>query len=96
MFFIFSGLPVSGKSTVAKILYERLRAVYLRGDRVEQAIRSAYELNQKTGPEDYFVLYELARKNLKLGSDVITDSVNDINLVRENFRNIAISLNVTF
>ncbi|MDU5385671.1 MAG: AAA family ATPase [Blautia producta] len=96
MLFIFSGLPGCGKSTVAKILSERLRAVYLRVDTVEQAIRSASEPSQKIGPEGYFVLYELARENLKLGSNVVTDSVNDINLVRDAFRNIAISLNVPF
>lgn len=96
MLFIFSGLPGSGKSTVAKILSERLRAVYLRVDTVEQAIRSVSEHSQKIGPEGYFVLYELARENLKLGSNVVTDSVNDINLVRDAFRNIAISLNVPF
>ncbi|EAS1966933.1 adenylyl-sulfate kinase [Salmonella enterica subsp. enterica serovar Weltevreden] len=94
MLFVFSGLPGSGKSTVAKILSERLRAVYLRVDTVEQAIRSVSEHSPEIGPEGYFVLYELARENLKLGSDVVTDSVNDINLVRDSFYNIAISLNV--
>ncbi|PKH26657.1 adenylyl-sulfate kinase [Enterobacterales bacterium CwR94] len=96
MLFIFSGLPGSGKSTVAKILSERLRAVYLRVDTVEQALRSAYETGIKIGPEGYFVLYELARENLKLGSTVVTDSVNDINLVRDTFCNIATALNVPF
>lgn len=96
MLFIFSGLPGSGKSTIAKILSEKLSAVYLRVDTVEQAIRSVSEQSKKIGPEGYFVLYELARENLKLGSSVVTDSVNDINLVRDTFRNIAISLNVPF
>jgi predicted kinase len=38
----------------------------------------------------------LARENLQLGATVVTDSVNDINLIRNNFRDIAISLNVPF
>lgn len=94
MLFVFSWLPGSGKSTVAKILSERLRAVYLRVETVEQTICSVSVHSQKIGPEGYFVLYELARENLKQGSDVVTDSVDDINLVRDTFYNIAISLNV--
>ena len=96
MLFIFSGMPGSGKSTIAKILSQRLSAVYLRVDTVEQAISSVSEPGRKTGPEGYFVIYELARENLKLGSTVVTDSVNDINLVRDTFCNIARSLNVRF
>lgn len=59
MLIIFSGLPGSGKSTVAKIVAQRLGAVYLRIDTVEQAIRSVSEPGQKTGPEGYFALYGL-------------------------------------
>lgn len=96
MFFIFSGLPGCGKSTIAKRLAERLKAVYLRVDTVEQAIRAASEHPKEMGPEGYFILYELARDNLRLGNTVITDSVNDLNLVRDNFRDIATSLDVPF
>lgn len=38
----------------------------------------------------------MTRENLQLGSTVVTDSVNDIILVRNTFRDIAISLNVPF
>ena len=96
MLIIFSGLPGSGKSTVAKIVTQRLGALYLRVDTVEQAIRSVSEPGHKIGPEGYFVIYGLASENLKLGSTVVTDSVNDINLVRDTFRNIALALNVPF
>ena len=36
MLYIFSGLPGCGKSTVAKMLSEKLKAVYLRVDTIEQ------------------------------------------------------------
>ena len=91
MLIIFNGLPGSGKSTVAKLLSQKINAVYLRVDTVEQAIRSVSEQNKKIGPEGYFVLYELARENLQLGATVVTDSVNDINLIRNTFRDVAIS-----
>lgn len=96
MLIIFNCLPGSGKSTVAKLLSQKINAVYLRVDTVEQAIRSVSEQNKKIGPEGYFVLYELARENLQLGATVVTDSVNDINLIRNTFRDVAISLNVPF
>ena len=44
------------------------------------------------GPAGYFVAYELARENLKLGSIVITDSVNPIQLTRDAYHDIALSV----
>lgn len=46
MLIIFNGLPGSGKSTVAKLLSQKINAVYLRVDTVEQAIRSVSEQNK--------------------------------------------------
>lgn len=46
------------------------------------------------GSAGYFVAYELARENLKLGSIVITDSVNPIQLTRDAYRDIALSVGV--
>jgi predicted kinase len=46
------------------------------------------------GPAGYFVAYELARENLKLGSIVITDSVNPIQLTRDAYHDVALSVGV--
>nr|WP_238138569.1 AAA family ATPase [Aeromonas salmonicida] len=94
MLIIFSGLPGSGKSTIARALALRLGAVYLRIDTIEQAIRDAERAGEEMGPAGYFVAYELARENLKLGSIVITDSVNPIQLTRDAYHDIALSVGV--
>lgn len=96
MLYIFSGLSGCGKSTIARMLSEKLKAVYLRVDTIEQALRNASVDLRDIGPDGYFILYELARDNLKLGLPVVTDSVNDLNLVRDSFRDIALSLRVPF
>lgn len=94
MLIIFSGLPGSGKSTIARALARRLRAVYLRIDTIEQAIRAAEQAGNEMGPAGYFVAYGLARENLALGSIVITDSVNPIQLTRDAYHDIARSVGV--
>ncbi|MGO6670405.1 AAA family ATPase, partial [Rhizobium ruizarguesonis] len=41
MLIIFGGLPGSGKTTIARALAERLNAVHVRVDTIEQAIRAS-------------------------------------------------------
>lgn len=73
---------------------QRLGPVYLRIDTIEQAIRAAERTGEEMGPAGYVVAYGLARENLKLGSTVITDSVNPIQLTRNAYHDIALSVGV--
>ena len=94
MLYIFSGFPGTGKSTLSSILARELRAAYLRVDVVEQAMRMAGV--RIDGPEGYIVCYEIAAQNLRLGLDVIADTVNPIQVTRQAWRNVAESLETSF
>ncbi|CAN7533002.1 AAA family ATPase [Paenibacillus sp. LjRoot153] len=92
MLYIFSGLPGTGKSTLSAALAGELRATYLRVDVVEQAMRVAG--TWINGPAGYIVCYEIASHNLRLGLDVIADTVNPIHETRRSWRNVAESLGI--
>lgn len=83
----FSGLPGTGKTTLAKALAGRFRAAYLRIDTVEQALRDicAVALHD----EGYRLAYRLAADNLRLGIDVIADSCNPIAITRRAWQHVA-------
>ena len=89
--FIFSGLPASGKSTLAKELAKKINATYIRIDTVEQGLKSICKLNNIEG-EGYRLSYLLAKDNLQAGNNVIADSVNPWKLSREEWNNVAVSV----
>ena len=98
MFIIFGGLPGSGKSTIAQSLAIRMKALYLRVDSLEQAIRSSGILAAGTGPgpAGYMGIYRLAADNLRLGHSVIADTVNPIEITRAAFKAVAAQANTRF
>lgn len=83
-----AGLPGSGKSTLAEALAARLKAVWVRIDTIEQAIRDAGIAQD--GPAGYFVGYGIAALNLRLGHIVVADSVNPIAITRDAWRDVAV------
>ncbi|WNZ76796.1 AAA family ATPase [Pseudomonas sp. P105] len=78
MLIVFSGLPGTGKTTIANDLAATTGAMYLRIDTIEQAIRNSGALAQDVGRSGYMVANELARSNLRLGRTVIVDCVNPV------------------
>lgn len=96
MLIIFSGLPGVGKTTIAKALAQRLSAVYLRADTVEQAmVEGGIPMEQMEG-KGYLVAMRVATENLLLGRIVVADSVNPWPLTREWWRDAARAASVSF
>jgi predicted kinase len=85
--FIFSGLPASGKSTLAQRMAKEYGATYLRIDTVEQGLRDLCGVDVQG--EGYRLSYRVASDNLNLGQHVVADSCNPINLTRREWENVA-------
>jgi len=92
--FIFSGLPASGKSTLAKLIAKVYNAVYLRIDTVEQGLRDLCRFDVQG--EGYRLSYRIASDNLRLGQNVVADSCNPVSLTRKEWENVAKENNCAF
>ena len=86
MLIVLSGLPGTGKTTIARKLAHELAAVYLRIDSIEQSIRGA---GRPVEGEGYSVAYAVAEDNLRLGRIVVADCVNPWPLTRSEWRAVA-------
>ncbi|MEM9088000.1 MAG: AAA family ATPase [Cyanobacteria bacterium P01_F01_bin.53] len=91
MLYVFSGLPGTGKSTLAAALAQARNALYLRVDTIEQALKNS--TGHKIGPE---IAYVLAAENLGLGTDVVADSVNPLEVTRAAWRQTAVNSKCAF
>lgn len=90
MLVVLSGLPASGKSTIADELGRRLRAAVLSVDPIEAAIwRCGIAPSFETGVAAYEVAVVLAEQQLRLGLSVIADAVNALDIAREMWRRAA-------
>jgi predicted kinase len=85
------GLPGVGKSSIAAGLARQIRAVHLRIDSIEQAIRDSAVVSPSRELDDagYRAAYAVAEDNLRLGHTVIADCVNPIPLTRMAWREVA-------
>lgn len=92
--YIFSGLPSSGKSTLATQLSKYVGATYLRVDTIEQALKDLCGLNVYA--EGYQLAYRLASDNLMQELSVVADSCNSVSESREKWEQTAIDSNAEY
>lgn len=83
---VFSGLPASGKSSIARALAQKLGAIWLRVDSIEQAIRDSGVVAGSLEDAGYRAAYAVAEDNLRLGLSVVGDCVNPWMLTRNAWR----------
>jgi predicted kinase len=86
----FSGLPGTGKSTIARALAGSIGAVWLRIDTIEQAIRRSGIVRDRLDDAGYRAAYGVAADNLRLGLSVVADCVNDCALTRDAWREVEV------
>ncbi|MQX37255.1 AAA family ATPase [Roseospira navarrensis] len=89
MLIAFAGRPGTGKSTLARALAARLKAVWLRIDTLEQGITDSALGVASAVDAGYRAAYGTAADNLALGHLVVADSVNPIALTRAAWRDVA-------
>ena len=92
--FVFSGLPATGKSTLAKLLAKEFAAAYLRIDTVEQGLRDLCHIDVRG--EGYRLAYRIAGDNLRCGLNVAADSCNPVSLTRREWEDIARDNNASY
>ena len=91
---ILGGLPGTGKSTIARALASQLRAVHVRIDTIENALRHT-DIPVEVTDHGYAVAFAIAADNLLLGHTVVADSVNPIAVTRTAWREVARRAGVT-
>ena len=79
---VVSGLPGTGRTTLARTPTRALGATYLRVDAVESPlVRAGVEVD----PFGYEIVGELAQLNLLIDRDVIVDLVNPLPITRSRW-----------
>ena len=86
---VLSGLPGTGKSTLAEGLSRTLSVPVFSVDPIEAAMWRGGLAKDQTGIAAYDVAIALADEHLRLGHSVIVDAVNPIEAPRAAWRSLA-------
>jgi predicted kinase len=92
-FIVFSGLPGSGKSSLAELVGQNLQIPVFAKDWLESSLVGSGLISDNKdkllGFAGYELLSLLAERQLKLGQSVILDSVASIQRIRETWHKLA-------
>jgi predicted kinase len=87
---VLTGLPGTGKSTIAGIAARRLRAALLVVDSIESSLwRAGVSRKEPTGLAAYAIAQTTAENSLRAGSSVVADAVNSVREAREGWQRAA-------
>ncbi|WP_375481126.1 AAA family ATPase [uncultured Jatrophihabitans sp.] len=85
---VFGGLPGVGKTTLARRVADALGVTFLRIDTIEAAAaRSGLEIGD--APVGYLVASWVAADQLRAGRSVVADAVNNVEVARAGWREVA-------
>jgi predicted kinase len=84
--YVFSGLPGTGKTALARRLAMARHAAYVRIDTLEQGLRDVCAMDVQG--EGYRLAYRIAGDNLHLGISVVADSCNPVELTRREWEEV--------
>lgn len=86
---ILTGLPGTGKTTLARLLAGRMPALHLRIDAIETALKTCSLRMHRIDDAGYAAAMAVARDALAGGFDVIADCVNPDATCRQLWRDVA-------
>lgn len=88
---VMTGMPCSGKSSVARAVARLAPAAYLSVDPVHDSLRSfGVEEWDPIGESSYAVVRRLAVVQLKVGVSAVVDAVNPFESIRSDYQELAL------
>lgn len=78
----FSGLPGTGKTTLASAMAKHTRALYLHVDEIQKVLKRNGHIIDPASDAGYRAAQAVAETNLRLGRSVILDAVNPLTRTR--------------